>query len=156
MRTGLFTDEALKAMSKSQKAGKAFEYKNMNKFKAKFIADFMKGKEASVEVVLSNSATPMLLNMLDLNPFGATPTWSWAEVQGMINGDKKVLTSVEAYLNDEALKYSFTDGSISSIMNTITDAVDMKLFKDNLHDEVIIVNIVYNGILLYSNNTIAG
>ena len=156
MRDGLFTDEALKAMSKSQKAGKAFEYKNMDKFKEKFIKNFMTGKTEDVYVTLSNSPKPFILDMMELNPFGATPTWSWAEVQGMINGDKKVLTSVEAYLNDEALKYSFTDGSISSIMNTITDAVDMKLFKDNLHDEVIIVNIVYNGILLYSNNTIAG
>ena len=151
----LFTDEALLKM-KNQKAGKAFEYKNMDKFKEKFIKNFMAGKNEDIYVTLSNSPKPMILDMMELDPFGAIPQWSWSDVQGMINGDKKVLNSVEAYLNDEALAYTFKPDSLSSITNTITDKVDMQLFKDGLHDEVVIVNILYGNIVLYSNDAISG
>lgn len=152
----LFTDEALIKMGKQQKAGKDFEYKNMDKFKEKFIKNFIAGKNEDIYVTLSNSSKPMVLDIMELNPFGATPQWSWEEVQGMINGDKKVLNTVEAYLNDEALVHTFKPDSMSSITNTITDKVDMQLFKDGLHDEVVIVDISYGNLVLYSNNAISG
>lgn len=152
----LFTDKTLIKMRGGQKTGESLNLKSIDKFKIEFIKDFMENKIKNIEVVLSNSDKPITLDIMEFDIFNITSQWSWVDIKGIISGDKKVLATIETYLNDKVLAYAFKPESSLSIISAIIDKINMQLLKDGLHDEVVIINISYGGLVIYSNDIVGG
>ena len=150
----LFSDKQLVGM-KSSTAGSGIQFDKLDKCKKSFIDDFLKGKLQTFDVVMSNGKT-LNLNPMELNIFGVTPTWTWEDIYGMVSGTKQAKDMVSTYLNDQALKYAFEEGNLSSISNSVMDNVNMYLYENNLQDSVVVVSVNYGNTVLYVNKNISG